>query len=310
MNLYRSLCILGMTLLLSFALDATPVPAPTLPVLSAVTFGWVSMSGIDPTSTAFSYFAPTMQGVTNAGYHYGFEGADGQFDFSGFHVDSNFESALMSLGSGTVRISRFAFQSNVGALVNGAALGIPAGALTKTRGEAYEVAYAQDFGCITLGASVVPEDNADIRLSEGGTSLITGNVQNKFGGRFGTIVHLGKALRVGADYSYQDDRGNVLLNPILVPGVAGWVPQSDDFLVRAGTVGAGWKVFPGTMLAFSYQYLLVKEDESTFRDHTYQQCASVQQNLTKNFTGQVVYISGGLSYCRCSRFTPRFAHLI
>lgn len=288
--------MLAVILLLAVPTLAQQLPGPSLPLQSTTTFGWVAMSGLDPTLTMLSTFAPPILGLKQAGYNTAFEAADGQFSFSGFHVNSNFESAIASLGPGMFRLSHYGFKSNTASLANGASLGIPPGTLVHTLGDSIELSYAQPVGSFWLGASLVPQDNGDISLSQGGITAVTGSVNEGFGGRIGAVWNAPTRFKLGGDFSYQHATGTTLINPIIInPALAGtpFIPFSGDFLTRAYTVGASCNLYPKTLVYGSYQDLLSKGSTAADRKHANMLWFGVQQNLTDNFVVRVNYLNAG-----------------
>lgn len=74
------LCLVLLTgILLATSIQAQ-VPGPELPKLSNLTFGWVSMSGVDPTLEMLTSFAPTTMALRDAGYRTGGEAVTGRIE--------------------------------------------------------------------------------------------------------------------------------------------------------------------------------------------------------------------------------------
>ena len=272
--------------------------APNLPELSVLTFGWASMSGIDPTLDMFTAFAPTMIGLQDAGYRSGAEAVAGQFAFSGFHVDSNFESAIATAGPGLLRVAHYGYKSNQAALAGEASLGLPPDTLARTNGDAIELSYAQRCKDVVLGASLVPQDNAGVSLSgpslaQGGIASITGNANEAFGWRVGGTGQLPKNIRIGADYSYQRSTSTALINMVdpEIPPIA----QSADFINRVSTVGASWRACPNTLLYAAYQDILSTGSNQS-RRHATNTWFGVQQNVSPKLVVRANYLSGGQNF--------------
>ncbi len=218
------------------------------------------------------------------------------FPYSGFHVDSNFESAIAALGPGAIRISHYGYRSNEAALANGTALGIPSSTLMQTLGDAVDVSYAQNIKKCTIGATIVPQDSGIITLRQDGVTLVSGTAHEDYGGRFGGVIHFAKNLRFGADYSYQRSDSTAIINPLLVPDATGPVSESEHFITRASTVGASWKLLRHTMIYGSYQDILSKGGNSGDRYHALQRWAGVQQDINPKLVVRASYLSGGQNY--------------
>ncbi|MHB9130164.1 MAG: hypothetical protein ACYDBB_03620 [Armatimonadota bacterium] len=294
----RSLCLL--TLLSVFLAVAMPttaqmaLPGPELPKLSNLAFGWVSMSGVDPTLGMLTSFAPAMIVVQDNGLHTAGEAVVGQFNFGDFNVTSNFESAITSYGPGLLRISHYGYKSNTQEIPG---LGLP-GILVNTGGDAIEVSYAQHVGKKgTIGVSWVPQDSSRIGLQSDGLNLIRGDTSTNFGARIGGILAVSPSVKLGADFSYQEDTATIRYNPLLFddgadPDPANWIAVDGDFITRCGTIGGSWQVTPRTLVYGSLQEILATGEDDYRRVATLR-WFGVQQNLTKNFAVRANYLGGG-----------------
>ncbi|HOS42969.1 MAG TPA: hypothetical protein PK794_04690, partial [Armatimonadota bacterium] len=77
MSLHRLLLLAAVASLLAAPSVGQLALNADTPKLSSLAFGWVSMSGVDPTLDAMASFAPTMLGIREAGYSLGGEVATG-----------------------------------------------------------------------------------------------------------------------------------------------------------------------------------------------------------------------------------------
>ncbi|HEY3376797.1 MAG TPA: hypothetical protein VGL77_04815 [Armatimonadota bacterium] len=258
-----------------------------LPVLSNLAFGWSSMSGVDPTLNMLTAFAPTMVGLSEAGYRNGVEGVKGRMTFGDLKIDNNFESAITTVGPGLFRLGHYGYNSNTAAIPN---LGLPPGVLTHTRGDAIELAYAQTIHNTTIGLSVVPQDSTSIQAVGGGTTLIAGEAKTDFGGRIGFIQRLPHGVRVGADYSYQKGTATADTLPPFPP-----TTSSDEYITRAATYGASWQARPDTIVYGSYQNLLATGHTFGSRNAN-QLWFGTQHDLSKSVAIRLNYLDGGQNY--------------
>ncbi len=264
------------------------VPGPELAKMSNLAFGWVSMSGVDPTLDAMASFAPTMLGIREAGFTTGGEVATGTFSFGDFDIDSGWESAQTNLGPGVMRAVHYGFQTNTAAV-----LGIP-GVLVQTQGDSIELSYAQRIGTTGLGLSIVPQDSSSLHLSQGGVQVVQGKSKTDYGFRVGAVTPLkGKhQVRVGANYSYQKDGSDVSLHPALT-GAAGWTTLSEKFVTRAATVGASGQLSARTTVYGSYQKIFAKGGSLDREDELI--WFGVTQKLTDTVNVRANYLDGGLN---------------
>lgn len=271
-----------------------------LPKMSNLAFGWVSMSGVDPTLDALASFAPTMLGLRDAGYNVGSESADGVFTFSEFKLNSSWESALTAVGPGVLRVVHYGFHSNTAPVV-GMALppGLPPGTpplLFQTQGDSIELSYAQRVGPASVGLSVVPQDSTFIAMSQGGASAATGKTDTDYGYRLGVMTPLERKhdLRLGANFSYQKDNSSLTTNPLhpLVIAV-GAVPQNGSFITHCSTVGLSGKLTSSTSLYGSYQKIYSKGNSL---DRSAELIwFGVTQRVTSTFNVRVNYLEHGLN---------------
>jgi len=269
---------------------AQDIPVQTLPKMSNLAFGWVSMSGVDPTLEMLTSFAPASMALRDAGYRTGGEAVTGQFDYSGFLINENFQSAMTALGPGVLRICHYGYDSNTAAVP-----GIPLpGVLANTNGEAVELSYAQRVGTTILGLSVIPEDSSYIALTGGGQPLVTGNSHTDYGARVGAIFQLPKNLRLGCDYSYQKDHSTTTMSPAIT-GIPVPVTVEDRYLTRCLTLGASKKVLPRTQVYGAYQEIIATGGALGDKIGD-QRWLGVQQDLSNTFAIRVNYLEHGLNF--------------
>ncbi len=288
MNVLRLLVIALLLAAMPQALFAQFAP-PALPKMSNLAFGWVSMSGTDPTLDMLSNFAPTMLCVQDAGYRMAGEAAQGTFTFGTLDVDADFQSGIAVVGPGTLRISRYAYDSNTAPILG---LGMP-GVLAQTDGEAIELSYAQRVGSTSLGISIVPKDDAAIALKQGGMEVLSGTSETQFGARFGFVTPVAHNLRVGGDYSYQTHDTSVLLDPALT-GLPVPVTQQGDYITRASTIGVSYTPIPSTLCYAAFHHLTCT---GTGLDRVADEFrAGVQHSILKNLGVRVSYLGGGMNY--------------
>lgn len=223
-------------------------PGAELPKLSNLAFGWVSMSGVDPTIDTLTSFAPNMLCLQDNGFAKGGEAATGGLVFNDLEVTYNIESAMAKVGPGQLRLVHYGFDSNDAEIP-----GLP-GMQTSTSGDALELSYAQRFGNIAAGVSLVPQDETTITLANGGMTLAEGTVDDSLGGRAGMIAYLPHGVRLGANYSYQSDTGTMRLSPAAT-GAPDWITLQDDFITRCSTYGASWQATKKTQFYGAYQII-------------------------------------------------------
>ena len=276
--------LLVLTLVVGIAVSgnvSAQSPSPSLPIMSDMAFGWVSMSGVDPTLDLLTSFAPTMLCVHDAGYQTGGEYTEGVFTFGKFTVVENFQSVITDVGGGALRISHYGYTSNSAELP-----GIP-GAKVQTNGDSIDMSYAQRFGKTTLGVTVIPQDNADIQMNASGLA-ITGTAATDIGARLGAVQQLTNKVRVGLEYSYQKDTATLQLPVPLVPTPT---TLSGHYLVRCGTAGASWQITTSTKTYVAYQRLLGTGPD--FLREGNQTWCGVSQNITKSLSVSANYFGGG-----------------
>ncbi|OPZ82910.1 MAG: hypothetical protein BWY76_02534 [bacterium ADurb.Bin429] len=299
MSLHRLLLLAAFASLLAASSFGQGLNAD-LPKLSSMAFGWVSMSGVDPTLDAMASFAPTMLGIREAGYFMGGEAATGTFSFSGFDIDSGWESAQTNLGPGVFRLAHYGFSSNT-AEVAGMALppGVPPGTpplLLNTYGDSIEVSYAQRLGNTGVGISLVPSDSATVSIYQGGATVAAGKSKTDYGYRIGAVAPLKGApnVRVGANFSYQKDESSLTPNaahPLVI--ATGAVPDSGRYITRAYTIGASGNVAPRTTVYGSYQKIFGKGGSMDREAELV--WFGVTQQLTNTVAVRANYLDGGLN---------------
>lgn len=263
-------------------------PGPELAKMSNLAFGWVSMSGVDPTLEMLTSFAPATMALRDAGYRTGGEAVAGRFTFGDLSVDSTFQSAMTSLGPGVLRLCHYAYSSNTAAIY-----GIP-GMLGQTEGDAVEISYAQHVGKATLGFSLIPKDSSSVTLSNQGMTLVESESTTDYGLRGGAILRLNDHVRLGYEYSYQEDSGKTSLSPLLT-GAPVWLDSEGDFITRCSTLGLSGRIGPKTMAYASYQEILAT-GSTLDRRLAKQRWAGVQHNFTDNFALRANYLEGGQNY--------------
>ena len=265
---------------------------PDLPKLSNLAFGWVSMSGLDPTLDMLTSFAPASLALRDNGYRTGGEAVAGHFDYSGFDVDSEFQSAMTAMGPGLFRICHYAYDSNVAPVIG---IQIPSlSTNTQTDGEAVELSYAQHVGKATVGVSVIPEDSSTVNLSMHGQNLVNGESTTDYGARAGVILPVAENIRLGGEYSYQKDTGVTRVSPMLT-GAPGWVESSGSFLTRAATIGASAKLRPTTQVYSAYQDIVATGSTLGHRVGD-QWWLGVQQDLSKTLAVRANYLERGENF--------------
>jgi hypothetical protein len=282
-----NLTLPGLLALASFA--GAQAPGPDLAKMSNLAFGWVSMSGVDPTLEMLTSFAPNTMALRDAGYRSGGEAVSGQLTFGDLEVASNFGSAMAAVGPGVLRICQYKYDSN---LANIAGLpGMPA----RTGGEAIELSYAQHVGeHTTVGVSLVPQDSSSVNMVLGGINMVESRSETEFGARAGAVVDLPHDVKVGANYSYQRDSGTTRLNPLLT-GAPDWIELRGNFITRCSTVGASKKLGEKTTVYTSYQNITATglSEGSRSADLVW---FGVTHNFTKDFAVRANYLDGGGNY--------------
>jgi len=282
-----ALALLGTLALASLA--GAQAPGPDLAKLSNLAFGWVSMSGVDPTLDMLTSFAPNSMALRDAGYRSGGEMVTGQFTFSDLEVTSEFASAMASCGPGLLRICQFKYDSNLANIV-----GLP-GMPARTNGEAIEVSYAQHVGKhTTLGFSVVPKDSSSVDMVLGGQNMVESESQVDYGARAGAVIDLPHDVKFGFDYSYQRDHGTTRLNPLLT-SAPDWIELQGDFITRCSTVGFSKKLDAKTTVYTSFQNITAT-GLSTGSKSADLVWIGVTRNFTKNFAIRANYLDGGGNY--------------
>ncbi|MHB0938324.1 MAG: hypothetical protein ACYDCO_11805 [Armatimonadota bacterium] len=279
--------LLGLLALASMA--GAQMPGPDLAELSNVAFGWVSMSGADPTLEMLTSFAPTSMALRDAGYRTGGEAVTGGFQFGDLDVNSTFGSAMTSAGPGLLRICEYKYDSN---LANIAGLpGMPA----RTDGEAIEISYAQHVGRnTTIGVSLVPQDTSTVTMVMGGQSMVESETKTDYGLRGGAVIRLPGETKVGINYSYQHDKGKTRVSPLLT-GAPDWIETEGTFHTRCATVGLSKQVTPKTLVYGAYQNINVS-GLSTGTRKSDQVRVGVQHHITDNFAVRANYADGGQNY--------------
>ncbi|HOF88759.1 MAG TPA: hypothetical protein PLZ36_11760 [Armatimonadota bacterium] len=300
MSLHRLLLLAAVASLLAAPSVGQLALNADTPKLSSLAFGWVSMSGVDPTLDAMASFAPTMLGIREAGYSLGGEVATGTFSFSGFDVDSGWQSAQTNLGPGVLRLVHYRFNSNT-AEVAGMQLPpiVPPGTpplLLNTFGDSVEVSYAQRIGTTGVGISLVPTDSATISVYQGGATMATGKSKTDYGYRVGAVAPLKGApnVRVGANFSYQKDESTLTPNaahPLVV--LSGAVPDTDRYITRAYTLGASSRLAPRTTVYGSYQKIFGKGGSMDREAELI--WFGVTQQLSDAVAVRANYLDGGLN---------------
>jgi hypothetical protein len=220
---------------------------PDLATLSNQAFGWTAMSGGNPAVDSMSEYASNMLGVPQAGYRVGMEVFVNRFDFGDLHVVTNQDTALATIGSGTVRVSYFRYDSNTASDVRflqqvTQVLGAPTTGVM--RGEALDLSYAQPVGSYgtIIGASFIPFDTSHITLTAAPYGAISRGKTVSLGGiRMGVLQPLMHGVRLGANYSYQ---GSSATSTFLDPTVPGMVTQNHRYLTRKLDLGVLWQALP------------------------------------------------------------------
>jgi hypothetical protein len=266
--------------------------SPQLPKLSNLAFGWVSMSGSDPTWERITSFAPTALVVRDLGYQTAVEGAVGRLTFGDLEVGGDFETAVVAVGPGLVKVSHFGFKSNRAHVAK-----FPAGYDAFTEGDAVEVGYAQRVGTVALGASLVPQDSTRVELTKNGLPLADGALDPGLGWRMGAVVPITSTVRMGGDYSYQADSATMHYVDPGLQMIQGSATLSSDFITRAATVGALWMPTKRLVSSVAYQNILVTGAALTNgRRNTDQVRAGVQYEFLPKLAARLTYIDGGMNY--------------
>jgi hypothetical protein len=270
----------------------------TLPKSSNLAFGWVSMSGIDPTLDAPASFAPTMVGLREMGYGMAGEFATGTFTFGKLDVDSGWQSAQANLGPGVVRLVHYNFRSNTEQAA-GVALPptMPAGTpplLVHTSGDSIELSYGQRVKNTYVGVSVIPQDSTDVSVLQGGATVAEGTSKAGYGARAGFVTPVRGSLRVGANYSWQKDSARLTPNPAHPLVVMTGVPATrGDYTTRCATAGFSGKPFARTTVYGSYQKIFANGD---FMNRDAENIwFGVAQQLTKTVTVRANYLQKGFN---------------
>ncbi len=301
MSLQRFSLLLA-ALLLAIPIFGQATLNADLPKMSNLAFGWVAMSGVDPSLDALASFAPTMLGLRDAGYGIGSEVATGTFSFGDFDVDSGWESGLINLGPGVFRVAHYDFRSNT-AQVAGIALppGMPPGTpplLAQTDGESLELSYAQRIGKTSYGISVIPADSTGITILQGGFPVATGKSKADYGYRLGFVTPVERRhdIRLGVNYSYQKDQATLTPNPLHPLVIAtGAVPTADTYRTQCYTVGASGKLTARTQLYGAYQKIVGKGSAMGFDRDSEQIWFGVNQSLTSILNLRVNYLQKGIN---------------
>lgn len=279
--------LLGLLALASFA--GAQMPGPDLAKLSNVAFGWVSMSGADPTLDMLTSFAPTAMALRDAGYKTGGEAVTGGFQFGDLDVTSNFGSAMTSAGPGLLRICEYKYDSNLANIA-----GIP-GMPARTDGQAVEISYSQHAGKnTTVGLSFVPQDTSTVTMVMAGQNMVESETKTDYGLRGGAVIKLPGQTKVGINYSYQHDKGKTRVNPLLT-SAPDWIETKGTFNTRCATVGLSKQVTPKTLVYGAYQNIAVSGLSAGTRKSD-QVRLGVMYNVTKNFAVRANYADGGQNY--------------
>ncbi|GEM_PF-1625942 len=250
MTTTRKLTVLSGLLLSILIANSAPALDPgDLPKLSNLSFGWVSMSGVDPTQDMITQFAPNMVVMKDAGYKTGGEAVFGGFEFGDFHVNGNFQSAITSVGPGLVRICHYGYSSNMAQMPN--VPGIP----IQTTGDAIEVSYAQRIDKTVIGVTLLPVDaatvNATIPVPVGGGAFVnmptSGTLKENFGARVGAIQEISDKWKIGTDFSYQADSSSVT--------IGAFPATKNKYQTWVGTAGTSYKLNKRTKVYYSWQKL-------------------------------------------------------
>lgn len=286
----RYACTTALLGLLALATVAdAQLPGPDLAELSNVAFGWVSMSGSDPTLEMLTSFAPTAMALRDADYSVGGEAVTGGFQFGDLEVTSTFGSVMASLGPGLLRVCEYKYDSNTANIA-----GLP-GMPARTDGEAVEISYAQHVGKnATVGFSLIPQDTSTVTMVMDGQTMIESESKTDYGLRGGAVVKLPGEMKFGVNYSYQHDKGKTRVSPLLT-GAPDWIETKGTFHTRCATVGLSKQVTPKTLVYGAYQNIAVS-GLSTGTRKSDQVRIGVQHHLTKNFAVRANYADGGANY--------------
>jgi len=288
MNRYALTAILPGLLALA-SLAGAQAPGPDLAKMSNLAFGWVSMSGVDPTLEMLTSFAPNAIALRDAGYRTGGEAVTGEMTFSDLEVSADFASAMVECGPGLLRICHFQYDSNLASIAG--MPGIPA----RTNGESVEISYAQHVGAhTTLGVSVIPQDSSRVNMVMSGVNMVESESKTDYGARAGAVVSLPHDVKLGFDYSYQRDSGTTRLNPLLT-SAPDWIELQGDFITRCNTVGLSKKLGEKTTVYTAYQNITATGLSTGDRaaDLVW---LGVTQNFTKDFAVRANYLDGGGNY--------------
>ncbi|MHB1461194.1 MAG: hypothetical protein ACYC1M_07940 [Armatimonadota bacterium] len=232
--------LLGIVVLAPAAFSAPPSPT-ALTKLGNMAFGWISTSGNETTADTLSKYAAQTVVLKDRGKQSAAEFYNGTFGYSGFDVDTDTQSVLMTVGPGVARIARKSFKSNIHALAK--LPGLP----VQLDGEAYELSYAQRFGNTAVGLSIVPKDNTALHATNGATTLIKGWTRSNTGARLGVTQSLLHGVKLGVDYSYQEFDTEAVIYKAY-SGAPVDITQTEQFLQRCISYGASWQCNPKTTL--------------------------------------------------------------
>jgi hypothetical protein len=285
MTTTRKLSVLSGLLLSILISNAAPPPLDPgdLPKLSNLSFGWVSMSGVDPTQDMITQFAPNMVVMKDAGYKTGGEAVFGGFEFGDFHVNGNFQSAITTVGPGLLRICHYGYSSNMAEMQN--VPGIP----IQTTGDAIEVSYAQRIDKTVIGVTLIPIDEATVNATLPplmGSFPVNGTLKEDLGVRIGAIQEISDKWKIGTDVSYQADSSTVTVGPLPV--------IKNKYQTWTGTAGTSYKLNKRTKVYYSWQKLKViggnlKSASSTTKVNEFY---GISQQIGDKVTVSANYLTG------------------
>ncbi|MHB9023583.1 MAG: hypothetical protein ACYC7E_05330 [Armatimonadota bacterium] len=284
------ICLLFACLLFAtIAVFAQPTPT-ALPQLSTATFGWVSVSSLEPTMGQLAAYAPNMLVLRDLNLNTGVELCSGNATYSGFNINLSYAAAMTNLGPGMFRVAHYRYETNRAPLpLLNAQEFLPPDAVSQAEGDATELAYAFHIGKAAVGISYVPQDNTTIQQAVGPFTVLDGTSKTDWGGRIGFVYPFSKKFRFGSEYSYQEGSSEAT---IYIPDP---VPMTEEFITRCLTNGVSWDVHPTTSV-YAYLQRLWLIGDSGYKRSNNLLVAGVQHELTKRVTARVGYIDGGETY--------------
>jgi len=210
-------------------------------------------------------------------------------------VRSDIQTMLgIDQSGGYWRVMRYGFNSNT----SEAARVLPAGTMAKLSGEAFMVSYARQSGPVRWGVSLNPRDTAktQVFVPDGFGGLVevaNGEAYSTFSGRLGLQTPLLPKLNYGLLYTYEHDKTDLLLSP-LITGLPEPIVLSGGYLSKLATVGLAWQPSSATTTFLDYQCGTIRGDNLDTSVNLWY--VGVEQFLSPQFSIKITNLDGAWGY--------------